>query len=536
MPDSSQHPRRRRPAILAAVAAGAFVAFAYWHMTRAARTSAQTATAKPSPSQALFDMGRRLYEKQCAACHGLHGAGDGPAAYLLYPKPRDFTQNEFRLISTNTMQATDEDLFQTITRGMPGSAMPSWETLTPAQRWALVYYVRHLTDVSAPSDPASVIRVPPETPKTSEGLKQGRQLFVQACASCHGPQGRGDGRQVMTDNAGFPIQPRDLTAGIFKGSSQSRDLYCRIVAGLPGSPMPSYAGAYSDEQLWDLVHYVQSLVPQGVEERVRLRQGTIRARRIRGEIPLEPSAAAWRATPPVYVALTPLWWRDRRIEGVEVKALHNGKELALSLAWNDRTRDDSTLTPQAFSDGAAVQFSLDADPPFFGMGDAAAAVQLWHWKAAWQEDLKGWRDVEAVYPHAAVDWYPAQRDYRRGDPFEVRRSQTTSQDPAFMGGWGAGNPLSDPHRVSAAEESQAKGLGTLTSRPPAFQHVQAKGIWQEARWQVVLRRPLAPDKESAFGLRPGQEARCAFAVWDGQANDRNGQKNVSIWNVLQLER
>lgn len=493
-------------------------------------------TAKPSASPQLLEMGQRLYVKQCAACHGPHGAGDGPAAYLLYPKPRDFTQNEFRLVSTSTMQATDEDLFLTITRGMPGSAMPSWEALTAEQRWALVYYVRHLAGASEPIDPASIIHVPPETPKTADGIARGRGIFVQACASCHGPLGKGDGQRAMTDNAGYPVKPRDLTAGILKGSSDSKDLYDRIVAGLPGSPMPSYAGVYTDEQLWDLIHYVQSMVPPGVEERVRLRALQLRARRIRGEMPSEPTARAWRDAPAVFVALTPLWWRDQRIEGVEVKALHNGKDLALQLSWSDPTRDRSTVAPQDFSDGAAVEFALEPDPPFFGMGDASGAVQIWFWKASWQEDLAGWRDVESQYPQAAVDWYAAQRDYQHGERFELSQSKTASHDPGFMGGWGAGNPLSDPNRASAAEEAMAKGLGTLTSRPTPLQRIQANGVWQDGRWQIVLRRPLALNEEGDLAMRPGQAVRVAFAVWDGHARDRNGQKSVSIWHTLHLER
>ena len=524
--------------------------------------TAQTSV-KPAITEALFNTGKRLYEKQCAVCHGLGGTGDGAAAYLLYPKPRDFTQNEFRLVSTNNMQATDEDLFLTITRGMPGSAMPAWETLSAEQRWALVYYVRSLAEepkaradgylpqelesgkipwstreslITERIEPEAVIQVPQETPKTTESIERGREIFAQACASCHGPQGRGDGPQVLSDNAGFPIKARDITAGIFKGSSESRDLYYRIVAGLPGSPMPSYAGVYSDEQLGDLIHYVQSLVPPGVEDRVRMHARTIRAHRIRGSIPLEPSAEVWSTVEPVYVALTPLWWRDNRIEGFEVKALHNGKELALHLSWNDPTRDSSTLTPQAFSDGAAVEFSSEQDPPFFGMGDAAGAVHIWYWKASWQEDLKGWQDMETAYPNAVVDRYPAQRDYQPGEFFEVSQSKTSLQDQGFMGGWGAGNTLSDPNRTSAAEEATAKGLGTLTSREPAMQRIQAEGDWQQGRWQVVLRRPLSSNEEGALRLKPGQQVRAAFAVWDGHARDRNGQKSVSIWHTLEMER
>ena len=105
-----------------------------------------------------------------------------------------------------------------------------------------------------------------------------------------------------------------------------------------------------------------------------------------------------------------------------------------------------------------------------------------------------------------------------------------------MGGWGAGNPLSDPSRQSAAEEATAKGLGTLTSRPPTMQRIQANGLWQDGRWQVVLRRPLSTKAEDDLTLRSGQQVSVAFAVFDGHAGDRNGQKNVSIWHVLSVER
>src|SRR3989338_6277241 len=68
------------------------------------RATEESVTTKSSVTPALFATGQRLYAKQCAACHGPQGRGDGVAAYLLYPKPRDFTQNEFRLVSTTTMR------------------------------------------------------------------------------------------------------------------------------------------------------------------------------------------------------------------------------------------------------------------------------------------------------------------------------------------------------------------------------------------------------------------------------------------------
>ena len=55
-------------------------------------------TLPPSPD--LLAIGGKTYEKECSACHGKDGNGEGEAAYLLYPRPRDFTSGQFRLVST----------------------------------------------------------------------------------------------------------------------------------------------------------------------------------------------------------------------------------------------------------------------------------------------------------------------------------------------------------------------------------------------------------------------------------------------------
>ena len=50
--------------------------------------------------------------------------------YLLYPKPRDFVAAKYRLVSTWECQPTEDDPYFTISRGIPGSAMPSWSHLS----------------------------------------------------------------------------------------------------------------------------------------------------------------------------------------------------------------------------------------------------------------------------------------------------------------------------------------------------------------------------------------------------------------------
>ncbi|HVR36763.1 MAG TPA: cytochrome c, partial [Methylomirabilota bacterium] len=95
-----------------------------------------------TPDAGSLERGRRVYDAHCAACHGDDGDGQGPAAVWLYPKPRDFNSGLFKIQSTpGGSLPTDEDLFQTITRGMPGSSMPDFNYLTATQRRDVVEYV-----------------------------------------------------------------------------------------------------------------------------------------------------------------------------------------------------------------------------------------------------------------------------------------------------------------------------------------------------------------------------------------------------------
>ena len=216
--------------------------------------------------------------------------------------------------------------------------------------------------------------------------------------------------------------------------------------------------------------------------------------------------------------------------------MHDGNQIAIQLSWADPKKDASAVTPQSFSDGAAIQISSEKDPPFFGMGGLGNPVTIWNWKAAWQEDLKSRADIDTHYPNAVVDWYESQRTYQHGSEFEASQSRTSFHDPLFLTAWGAGNPLADPERKLAAEEAQAKGFGTLTTTRPPLEQVDAQGVWTDGRWSVVFHRALRPSDKGRIQLKPGAGVSIAFAVWDGAEGDRNGQKMVSIWNELVLEQ
>jgi mono/diheme cytochrome c family protein len=87
----------------------------------------------------LLAKGEKIFKQNCTSCHGEAGHGDGPAAGTLNPKPRDFSQPN---AWTNGYRITD--VFKTITSGVKGTGMAPFDFIRPADRMALVHYVRSL--------------------------------------------------------------------------------------------------------------------------------------------------------------------------------------------------------------------------------------------------------------------------------------------------------------------------------------------------------------------------------------------------------
>lgn len=76
-----------------------------------------------------------LYERNCGGCHGAEGRGDGPAAKGMDPAPSDF-HDAARMASRSIY-----GLYNTITLGVKGTAMPAFTTLSEKERWTLAFYV-----------------------------------------------------------------------------------------------------------------------------------------------------------------------------------------------------------------------------------------------------------------------------------------------------------------------------------------------------------------------------------------------------------
>jgi hypothetical protein len=300
-----------------------------------------------------------------------------------------------------------------------------------------------------------------------------------------------------------------------------------------GTPMPMSDWAHG-EDAWHLTHLVRSLSSDAQRDRVEMKRFEIVAARVK-ELPDHPESWLWTRAAPVNLHLMPLWWRSERPEELTVRALHDGSRLALLLVWVDDTHDHTAMRVQDFRDAVAVELSPSADPPFFAMGEAGRFVNLWMWKSERQADLEPvFQDLEKVYPNLGIDSYPNLTRSPLEQP--ARQALTLESDPTFVTGWGAGNIVSDPTRLSAAEDLLAEGFGTLRARPDAGTALDSKGVYATGTYRVMFRRAFKADGGKAVSLAPGASVPVAFAVWNGSAGDRDGKKSVTIWQELRLER
>jgi mono/diheme cytochrome c family protein len=225
--------------------------------------------------------GAAPYHRYCESCHGVRGDGNGEAAQWFdppnFPKPRDFQLGIFKCRSTPTgTLPIDQDLYDTIARGLDRSGMPQWSTFTKQERANLVAWIKHFSPRWVSEKPGTPIQIPPEPEVTADRIKAGRDVFARVqCWKCHGVTGEANGPSASTlqDDLGRPIAAFNFTEGTRpKCGSSDQDIYRIFMTGLDGTPMPSFADNIKPDEAWDLVFYLRSLMPEPSKEKALAKQ------------------------------------------------------------------------------------------------------------------------------------------------------------------------------------------------------------------------------------------------------------------------
>ncbi len=94
-------------------------------------------------------------------------------------------------------------------------------------------------------------------PADERSVNDGKAIYAQNCAVCHGATGHGDGPGAAALNP----KPLDLTVHV--GLHPDGQLFDWISNGIPRTSMPPWKDKLSTQQRWDLINYLRTLSVTG---------------------------------------------------------------------------------------------------------------------------------------------------------------------------------------------------------------------------------------------------------------------------------
>jgi mono/diheme cytochrome c family protein len=212
-----------------------------------------------TPTTPSLERGRALYLEICANCHGLLAVTPGWDATGLIPPPVFPTGLPAHSLS-------DGDWFSRITYGIQNTAMPSWGEWIPIlQRWDLILYIQQAFVSGLPVNQSvytGEIALNYITLDQNIWLAQGNQisasdgktLYGQYCAACHGDAGKGNAPDTVDAPSGGPAA--------FPAGMTDPYIFWRTAEGVPDSVMYPFKVVLSEADLWNVTAYVNALIGQ----------------------------------------------------------------------------------------------------------------------------------------------------------------------------------------------------------------------------------------------------------------------------------
>jgi mono/diheme cytochrome c family protein len=178
----------------------------------------------------VYDNGPTIYANSCAFCHGASGQGDGPDAKHLNIPPERLAE----------IRSTRAYLFERITHGVPGTAMPYFNFFSPPRREDVIDYLDQKWGVLKP--PSAL----PVTVSEAD-MRAAAREWRDTCSQCHGM----DGKNETAVSRHLSPSPPDLSVY----SPQPHWAFDVITNGYPGTAMASFA-SLSEGERWALVQTV----------------------------------------------------------------------------------------------------------------------------------------------------------------------------------------------------------------------------------------------------------------------------------------
>jgi mono/diheme cytochrome c family protein len=212
-----------------------------------------------TPSPELIERGRALYPNNCAACHGVQGQGDGPAAATMNPRPRSFA-NPNAWVNGNHAPG----IYKTLGEGIRGTSMAAFDYLPKKDRMALVHYVQSLGafrhDTASAAQMADLSRaLATAGEKTtnkipvSAAIEKLRAEFSAAPALAVDEEDRSPGAELLRQAVTNPLRASQYLAQSRVWRAGYRELAASIAPGLPANGFSANTAAFSPAE-WQLLH------------------------------------------------------------------------------------------------------------------------------------------------------------------------------------------------------------------------------------------------------------------------------------------
>lgn len=95
----------------------------------------------------------------------------------------------------------------------------------------------------------------------AETIEAGKKVYARYCASCHGPNGKGDGGMALSGGT-----PSDLTDEAWDYGSTDGEIFVAIKEGV-SADMLSYKEKLNDKQIWQVVTFLRSIGAKAKESK-----------------------------------------------------------------------------------------------------------------------------------------------------------------------------------------------------------------------------------------------------------------------------